>query len=176
MMNLALIPPQAYWIAIAGMVAVVGVQSARVDDLQTDLARAEKVASDERAARTQAALDHVTAVRKLEGEHATAQTEKDKVYVAKIDKLESEQRAGAATVDRLRGQLAAFTAGGRRPGETDAALAGRYADRLQTVSGLLSEGIGLVEEGRAIVERRDAEVARLVDQVHIDRAACSPTP
>lgn len=181
MIKFELIPAQAYWIVIAALVTGIGVQQYRVSSLKGDVKTAGADLDKERAARTaernarvQAALDHSDAMRKLQKHHAEAQKTKDDDYAEKLAQAETDRRAGAATADRLRSQLAAYTASGRRPGESDAAAAGRCADRLQAVGGLLGAGLGLVEEGRAIIARRDAEVARLAGQVQIDRAACSP--
>jgi hypothetical protein len=121
----------------------------------------------------QVALEHAAEIKRLTDEHAENQQAKDDIYVAKINKLEADNRAGAATAVQLRDALATFTAGGRRPGETDAAVIQRTADRLKIVSGLLAEGIDLVTEGRAVVERRDIEIGRLLEQIAVDRVACS---
>lgn len=165
-----------YWhlAAIAALVGLLGVQEMRVNSLKVEVLTEKKRASDERVEREAAARAHVEALRTLENEHAVAQQLKDKDYAQKLAQLEAGRRDDRALIGSLRGTIAAYTALDHRPGETDAAALERTGHRLQTIGGLLDEGVELVIEGRRLVEQRDAEVARLLDQIRIDRAACSP--
>ncbi len=166
-----------YWhlAAIALLVALLGVQQVRVDGLKADLAGEQKAASDLRADRERVAREHESALREKEQQHAAAQTKLEKTYADTIKALEDQRRADSVAAGRMRDIIAAYAASGDlRGGQVDAAAIERAVDRLQTLGGLLAEGAGLVIEGRGIVQRRDAEVARLLDQIRIDRAACSP--
>ncbi len=73
----------------------------------------------------------------------------------------------------MRDKLAAFASGDQQPGEADAAACQRAQHRLPIVGALLGEGVSLEAESRAIIDRRDAEVARLLAQINLDRVACS---
>ena len=163
-------------IAAVAVVAVLGVQQYRIKDLQADLAQAGQAASDERVARETAAREHAEEMAALAAQHAQSQQSLENTYADKIAVLEDRRRADARELDRVRGSLAAYAARDRRPGETDAAALERAEDRLATLAELLDEGIQLVVEGRGIVERRDAEVTRLLDQIKLDRQVCSPGP
>jgi hypothetical protein len=171
-MKFSLIPDWVYWIAIAALIAVVGTQELRIGSLKTDVAQEKTGRATELALRTDAALKHATVMSTLAATHATKQQEKEDANNAKINKLETEQRAGAVVADRLRGKLAAYAASSRRPGETDTAAIERYESRLGVVSSLLGESVDLLNEGRGIIGRRDIEVKNLLDQIAIDRLAC----
>lgn len=165
-----------YWhfAVIAALVGLLGVQQVRVSDYKTEIAELKQKVSDERADREAAARAHVEELRLRETQHTQAQQLKDKDYAQKLALLEAGRRDDRALIGSLRGTIASYTAIGQRPGETDAAALERASHRLQTIGQLLDEGVELVIESRRLVEQRDAEVARLLDQIRIDRAACSP--
>lgn len=169
---LKLIPDWAYWVAIAALAAAVGVQQVRVANLKADVAQVEKARDGETAARERAAREHADKLRDLQARHAEEQQQKETDYETKLAKLEKDKRADAAVAGQLRDKLAAFAARSQQPGETDTAAVERYANRLGIVSGLLAESIDLVTEGRSVIERRDAEVGRLLEQINLDRSAC----
>lgn len=162
-----------YCAAIGAAVAAVGVQQVRISNLKSELAEEQKARSDENSVRMKAALDHKGQIKKLAEKHAEDQQRKEDHYAAQIKKLEADKRAGAVLAGQLRDKLAAVTASSVRPGETHAAAYERAAGRLELVGGLLAEGIDLVTESRAIIRQRDVEVASLLEQIRIDRAACS---
>lgn len=180
MIKFDVIPTWTYLVAIGLLVAGLGAQEIRVSGLKTEVADKETALQREYAARAketakrfEVAMAHGETIKRLQSEHATAQQLSENTHAAKIKELEAGRRADAALAGRLRGTIATFTARDRRPGETDAAAVDRYADRLAVVGGLLTEGVDLVAEGRAVVGQRDAEVARLLEQIQIDRAACT---
>lgn len=159
---------------LVGALAFMGWQHTRIADLKTDLAEARQAASDERAVRALAASAHVSAMNKLQAKHATDQQSLENQYAKNIADLAARRAADLAENGRLRGTIATYTASDRRPGETDTAALERAEDRLAVVGQLLEQGVGLLIEGRGVVEGRDAEVKRLLDQVALDRQMCSP--
>lgn len=170
-----LVPDWAYWIVIAVLAVGIGVQQVRVAHGQTELAQEQKAHSDETAIRMKLALDHTAEIGRLTAQHAADQQHSEERY-AEINKaLADERRADAVTTNRLRDKLAAYTSGDRRPGETDTVASERSADRLQALGRMVREGVELLTEARSIIGRRDGEVARLLDQIKIDRTACSPS-
>lgn len=173
MIGLNIVPPWAYWLSIGVLTAAVGGQQVRVSNAQGDLAQEKTARATETQQRTQMALDHEVAIGKLQSQHATDQQLKEDDYAKKLATLASADRAHAADAQRLRNRLAAYASGDRLDGETDAAAGQRARDRLPLVGALLAEGVELEAESRAIIQRRDAEVERLLGQVLIDRAACS---
>lgn len=167
------IPSWVYWIVIAALSVSVGVQQLRVSGLKVDLATEQRERSDENTERIRVALQWQQYIDGLRSEHANAQQLKEDEYAKQSKKLQADRLAALAANERLRGDIAAFTAGDRRPGESDAAAYQRAADRLKILGTLLAGGADLVTNSLEIIERRDLEVKRLLDQIQIDRAACS---
>jgi hypothetical protein len=170
-----IIPSWAYWLAIGALTAGVGAQQVRVANLKTDLATEGRARATESAKRTQLALDHTVAIGKLQSQHAADQQQKDDKYAQQLHNLQAAGAVARADAQRLRGKLATFTSGAVQTGETDATAGQRARDRLPLVGALLAEGVELEAESRGIIQRRDAEVGHLADQIRIDRAACSGT-
>ena len=180
MIDLKLIPTNAYLAAIAALTAALvttaGVQQVRISNVRAELAGEKEARTGERNQRLAAALNHKTKIGELERAHAASTNLKEKEYANRLDQLEIAQRDGAAVAGKLRNQIASYAARDRRPGETDAVAVERYAGRLEVVGGLLQEGIDLVVEGRDRLGRRDLEVNLLLDQIQIDRTACTALP
>lgn len=165
-----------YWqfVVIGSLAGAVAVQTLRLHDEQADHVETVAKWSNERAAHDRVALQYREKIAAIGQQHAVEQQLLEESYAKRIKSLEDQRRADIAATVRLRDIIAAYAAPGRSGGaETDAAAIQRAADRLNTLAGLLQEGVELVVEGRGIVERRDAEVARLIDQITIDRKACS---
>lgn len=178
MIKFDLIPTPVYLYTIGGLalalVVGLGIQEVRIAGARAHLALEQKARSDETSLRASAALVHTGRLAQLGADHAAATQTKENENAEKIRKLEADKRSSDANADRLRNKLASFAASGARAGETCTAALERTADRLGVVSGLLSESIGLVTEGRQIIDRRDIEVGGLLQQIKIDRAACNP--
>ena len=158
---------------VLGAVGFMGWQHTQIADLEADLARAGQAASDERLARETAAREHVENIAALQAQHAINQQTLENQHAKNMADLASRRAADRAEADRLRGTIATYTARDRRPGDTDAAALERAEDRLAVVGALLEESVQLLIEGRGVVEGRDAEVKRLVDQINLDRQTCS---
>lgn len=163
----------AVFAVVGGALAFMGWQHTQIADLEADLAKAGQDASNERLARETAAREHIENIAALQAQHAANQQLLENQYAEKMADLAARRAADRAEADRLRGTIATFTARDRRPGETHTAALERAEDRLATLGRLLEESVGLVIEGRGIIERRDAEVKRLVEQINLDRQACS---
>lgn len=169
-----IVPGWVYWVAIAALAAAVFGQQARV-------ANAKRETSEVRAEFDRIARERAEDLAKYRQEkadlaaaHAAAQQETVDEYQKKLRLANDRVNERSAMVGRLRAQLAEFASVRRESGETDSAVLQRAGDKLEALRGLLDEGIELVAEGAAHTERRDAEVALLVNQVRVDRAACSP--
>lgn len=178
-----LVPDQLYWIAIGALVIGVGTQTWRLASAKADTSSAQVALREEKAARAAetaaratAAVNYGKQVSQLEHDHALTQQKLENQNAELQKELENRRAADQRIIAGLRGNLANYTAGNRRPGETDAAALERYQHRLDVVGGLLGESFDLLIEGRGIVERRDAEVGRLLDQIRIDRLACEGPP
>jgi hypothetical protein len=170
---MSLIPPWVYAAGLAAVVAVFGVQELRIAKLKAEVAQAQALAADERAMREKAAREYVEAVAGIRAEHAAKQQELEDAWTNERKAFEVRRAADSRQLDRLRNQIAAFTTPRPAPdGGAGPAPDLDQADRLTTIGQLLEESLGLLAEGRGLVERRDAEVKRLVDQIGIDRAAC----
>lgn len=143
-----------------------------VAELRTQAAEAESQAAQERAARIAKVLEHERALAERERQHAAQLQGIENDHAKQTAVAQARAAADAAALDRLRKQIAAFTARGGALGDPTAAPAERYADRLEAIGILYAESLDLLVEGRGIIERRDIEVKRLVDQLYADRALC----
>lgn len=170
---MSIVPPWAYWIAIVVLGAAVAGQEARVQSAKMDTEKVRREWAQDQSARQSAARLLVEHNAKLQREHAALQQDSEDAFTKEKQALERRLRDSTSTAGRLRDQLAAYTARGGAGSETDPVACERARDRLEALGGLLASGIELVVEGRGIVERRDAEVKRLVDQITADRAAVS---
>lgn len=160
--------------AMLGLGVTVAVQQARIGSLRASLAQAEAQVASDRAASAKVAQAHAEALAALQATHAARQQEAEHAFAMETARLVDARRDDADLVRRMRAQL---TAAGRRPaGPTDPAAVQRRADASGDLAGLLGEGVELVVEGRRLVEQRDAEVSRLLDQIKADRAACGAAP
>lgn len=169
-----IVPSWVYWVAIAALAAAVFGQQTRVANAkrETSAVRAEfdrigRERAEDLAKYRQEKAD-------LAAAHAAAQQETVDEYQKKLRLANDRVNERSAMVGRLRAQLAEFASISRTPADSDSAVLQRAGDRLQTLGGLLAEGSELLAEGVAIIERRDAEVKLLVDQIRVDRAACAP--
>lgn len=169
-----IIPTWAYWIVIGVLTAAVGAQQVRVANAQTELAEEQRARAEETSGRMQVALAYTDELRLRESQHAAETQQKVEAYESQITAAKTAGAADRADAKRVRGQLAAYASGGRRPGETDAVACQRAQDRLPRVGALLAEGVELEAESRELIRQRDAEVTLLLGQIKTDRAACSP--
>lgn len=173
---MSVVPDWVYWIVIAGLTAAVGGQQVRVSNAHTALAEEQRERAEETSGRMQVALAYTGELRLRESQHAAETQQKDEAYAKQLTAAKTAGAADRATARRLSGQLANYTAGGSRPGETDAAACQRAQDRLPRVGALLAEGVELEAESRELIRQRDSEVELLLGQIKADRAACSPGP
>ena len=174
MIGLKIIPSWVYWIAIGVLTAGIGAQQMRVSGLKADIAEEKLSRTNETNERLGLVISHYDAIEKIKSRHAVDQQQREQVYAKTISALKTDAGRNAADAGRLRNSLAEYAASYRKPGDTDTAALGRAADRLAIVSTLLAEGLELEAESREVIQRRDAEVARVLEQVKIDRAAVSP--
>ena len=162
-----------YWYAfvIALLLAAIGVQQARGADAEAVLAEPQLAAETLRADREQAAREHRDKLDEVRSTHAASVKEKDDEFSTTIADLEGKRAAALADARSLRQQLAAATARGRPRTETGPAACERDGHRLEALGELAGEGAELLVEAQGLLNRRDAEVKRLLDQIAADRAA-----
>lgn len=171
MLTVRVIPTWVYGVAIAALTTGIVAQQLRVSNAYTALYEERAARAEETAERIQLVIDHELSIKSILATHTASQQAKDDTYVAKVIEINAASVRNAADARGLRVRLEAFTSGGRQPGETDAAACERAQYRLPIVGGLLAEGVELEAESRAIIQQRDAEVERLLEQIKIDRAA-----
>lgn len=162
-----------YWVAIGLLVLLAQQLHVRNLGLQLDLADAGRQAAELTVSRESAARAHETQLAKREQQHAADQQSKEENYAKDKDALGRQLVAEQRTAGRLRDQLAAATARGRSGDPADAVACQRAFDRLEALGGLAGEGVELLVEGRGLLRQRDLDVQRLLDQVTLDRQACS---
>lgn len=138
------------------------------------------------AARVQAEWDQQTQARERvaaadeiktggkEREHAAATQGASDAFTQTAPAREDALRADLARAERLRRGAEQRAAGYRAQAEAGAAACRRLADRYATIDAHLVEGVDVVADLRAAVDRRDAEVALLRRQIDADRALLAP--
>lgn len=151
------------WAALA-LAAAVGLQEIRVRGLHVDLAKLE--ASQSKKAQTQAEKAQAATENKAAAllNHADNTQTNVYEYTQKITQLEAGRARDAADIASLQQQLRT-TATQRAQAAADAAAARDLADHYQRLAAHLAEGAGVVGELVGLVERRDAQVILLKEQV-----------
>jgi hypothetical protein len=165
-----------YWIigiAFAALLAVAGIQTVRLSKADTELAQEKQSRAEVEADRFDMALTHANLLAAKESTHAAETIAKDAEYESELKKRESRNAVLVSDNSRMRKDIKAYAAIDKQIGESDSDYTKRCEYRLEAVAGLLGEGLSLSLEGRQIIERRDAEVVRLRDQIDADRKACS---
>lgn len=166
------IPSWVYWVIIAALGALVFTQQTRIEKVKRETAELRSAYDKQGRERAEELANYKDEKAKIAAEHAAAQQGITDDFQKQLRAAQDRLNERSALVGRLRAQIASYTSISRTPGETDAVVIQRATDRLQAVGSLLAEGTELVAEGASIVERRDAEVALLVNQVRVDRQAC----
>lgn len=170
---LDVVPGWVWAIAVAGAVANGLHNGSQRDAALLDAQTVKTTLATEREDRQRVAGEHAAAIAALGAQHATDQQTKEDSYAKQLADLEKARLTDAAVAGGLRNTIKAYAAASaQRPGEADATASQRARDQLSVVANLLGEGADLVVEGRGVIQRRDAEVGRLLQQIEIDRAAC----
>ena len=156
------------WAALA-LAAAVGLQEIRVRGLQVDLAKLE--ASQAKTAQTQAQQAQAATENKADAllDHATNQQENVYEYRQKLAELETRRAADADRIAGLQHDLRA-TATKHAQAASDLAACRSLADRHQELAGLAARSAGVIGGAIELVERRDAQVDLLKQQVLTERA------
>lgn len=168
-----IVPSWVYWLAIAGLGAALLGQQVRVGNAKRETLALQLQYEKEQRGRADDLAKYRQEKAAIAAAHAASQQELTDAFQTKLRLAQDERNRRDVLIGRLRAQLADYTTIRREPGDTDTAVIERASDRLKTVGGLLASGAELVAEGAGIVQRRDAEVAALAEQVRVDRSACS---
>lgn len=167
-----IVPGWVYAAALAACLVMLWGSVGQVARLERDVARAEAAAARLEAAQKQALLDNANEKLALIAKHDEAIKTAEKTHAEKLAAAEVRARADAATVGRLRNQIADYANRGGTCAVASAEPDGRESPA-QVLGGLLAESLELLAEGRALHELRDAEMNLLFDQIDADRATCS---
>lgn len=163
-----------WWV---GLLFVAGIvlfgQHLYIASLETRLAKSKQEISDLKSEADRVALELTQQIVKNQQAHARAQAEKEASYEQDLNRQLAARAADRRELDRLRVAIKAYANRGRTETGVDAPARVGEEDRLDRLAGLLEEGVELVVESRGVVERRDAEVKRLLDQIALDRTACT---
>jgi hypothetical protein len=173
------VPPWLYVAAILGLGVHSGFDFAQITTLKLKLKSAladvvsikadrDKLVTDHKAAVDQLTATHAQAVTKAIETHATEQQEALHDYSWSI--INSARASDAATVQRLRDTIKAFSGGNSCSAQVDPAPQGSEPNRRDEFEALLSESYGLVEEGTRLLAQRDAEVMLLKRIIANDRS------
>lgn len=168
-----IVPSWVYWVAIAALAAVVLGQQARVANAKRETAEVSAAIDKEKRERAEDLAAYRQEKADLAAAHAANQQGLTDDFQKKLLLAQDERNRRDVLIGRLRAQISTFATVDRQPGDSDAVVIERAGDKLKTLGGLLASGAELVGEGAGIVQQRDAEVAALLEQVRVDRQACS---
>lgn len=178
---LALKYGKEYWdeallvVAVAVVLGYAGVKTLQVAALRVDLAEAKQQAADLQVRSERLAREVTDLKVKNLSAHAAGQQEKEKEYAQALQQQAAARAADRHELSRLRNTIHTYARGAASGGSATAAPVSDQ-DRLDRLADLLDEGVELAQEGRGVVERRDAEVKRLLDQIGLDRSVCEVRP
>lgn len=145
--------------------------------LHTEQLAHEKLKTATSEAKTTRATTALTAERETsasESTHAQHTQEASDAYTTSQPVRDALHRADLARVERLRLGAERRAATYRAQATANAAACSRAADRLEAFDRHIVEGVEVVGELRAVVDRRDAEVVLLRGQIDADRALLAP--
>ena len=169
---LELVPRWVFALTLAAMTVLAVKNGAQEIAARAELAELKVVMSAQTAAAEKAARRAAEEKLTLVAEHNRKTQESENAFIQTLSAAQDRARVDAATVDRLRNKIASYTSSGGRTDQATTVTRVDLSDRLAAIGGLLGESIGLLVEGRSIIERRDAEVMLLRTQIEIDRFAC----
>lgn len=155
------------WAALA-LAAAVGLQEIRVRGLHVDLAKLE--ASQSKIAQTQAQQAQAATENKAAAllDHADNTQTNVYEYTQKITQLEAGRARDAADIASLQRSLRS-TATAHAQAASDLAACRSLADRHQELAVLAARSAGVIGGAIELVERRDAQVDLLKQQVLMER-------
>lgn len=146
-------------------------QTLRLADVRVDLASEQNARANDTLDRQALAADYAEKVRMVVAAHTNQQNRITDEFNQRIAASAAARAADADSNRRLLDGAEARAAGYRTSATTDFASCQRLADLTVALDRLAAEGKGLVDEGRGVVERRDAEVNLLLQIINNDRAA-----
>jgi len=161
-------------IAIAVLIAAVGIQTKRLDWARDALTlekaeRANETASRERVARQMAEQN-----ARLQAEHAARQQETTRVFNDALKAQELRNAALSADADSLRDAVNCYAAGDCLGPGVDTSAGGTCKDRAATVGRLFGRANTLAGRMAAAADKHADEVRALKSQILLDREACAP--
>lgn len=160
---------------VVSLIVLSAVKTIEVETVKTDLATARLDMRTMQLDAERTANELSIERTKAQTAHAAGQQEKEQEYAKERQRQIAARADDQRELGRLRNAIKTYAAGGGSTSGVDAPAGVSQEDRLDRLAALLDEGVGLALEGRGVVERRDAEVKRLLGQIAIDRQACSAT-
>lgn len=167
---IAVIKSYALQAACLVLLGLLLTQTWRLYTEQRDHAQLRATVAEADRARATAALKHEAATSLKEFGHAAATQENSDAFTLSAPVRDAIARADAARHRRLLDGAERRAATYRAMAEAGAAACSDLADRHATLDRHVVEGVAVVGELRADLERRDAEVALLRRQIDTDRA------
>lgn len=152
------------------LAVLLGLQTWRLHTEQIAHRDLQVTVERDRQARTVAALKAVNDNTTKQETHATASQENANELLEELSRQRDAALAAATRSERMRNDADKRTATYRAMSEAGAAACRDLVDRYETLDRNTVAGIGLVDQLREVVERRDAEVKALMGQITADRA------
>lgn len=164
-------------LTLSAMLAVLlGAQTLRLHSEQTAHAQLRADLAEREQRRATAALQHEIATTSQESTHAADTSNNADAYTTSQPVRDAIARADVARADRLRRDAESRAATYRAMAEAGSTACRDLADRHTTLDAHVVRGVAVVAGLRSDLDRRDAEVALLRQQINIDRALLTPPP
>lgn len=107
----------------------------------------------------------------LRTQHSKDIKEKDDAFQTRIKNVQDAALADALRQQRLLADSENRAASYRRLADSGPAACKRLADKATEFDAIIAEGIGVEQEGRSLIEQRDAQIDLLLGIIDKDRAA-----
>ena len=162
------------WVAVAivGLVAATGIQTARLGLAQDALTLERAERANETAERERVARQMAEQNARLQAEHAAKQQETVRAFNDALKAQEVAAAAAAADAASLRDAVECYAAGRCLGPGVDAASGGTCPHRAATLGKLFGRADSLAGRMAAAADRHADEVRALKAQILADRAAC----
>ncbi len=159
-------------LAIAGLLAFAGIQTARLGWAQDALTLERAERATETAERERIARAMAEANARLQAEHAAKQQATLKAFNDALREQEIRAAAAAADADSLRLAVECYAAGNCLPANADSATGGTCQHRAATLGNLFNRANAAAGRMAKAADKHADEVRALKAQIEADRRAC----
>jgi hypothetical protein len=170
------IPGWVYALACAALVALLGVQTVRLDGSKVEVAQLHQQAEKDRADRAQLEAAHNLQIADMQAKHAATQQEIISGYTDLHLKTVAERDAALHRADGVHVAAEAAAGRDRAASPSDPAACERLRNENAALNGLVDQGYRLVVEGRSLVRDAASGIETLKAVIENDRKLLEAKP